>query len=62
MAVTVMFGEIGGDANLRGSDASADYRGADGEEAGLFLGDDSQVIAMDGGRELFWSGGIEFVA
>ena len=62
MTVTVMFGEIGGDANLRGSDASADYGGADGEEAGLFLRDNSQMIAMDGGGELFWSGGIEFVA
>ena len=62
VAVAVMFGEIGGYAELRGSDAAADDVGADGEEAGLLLRNDAEVIAMDGGGELFGSGGIELVA
>src|SRR5580704_540236 len=62
VAIAVMLGKIGGYADLRRSDAAADDVGADGEKAELFLGDDAEVIAMDGGGELFRSGGIEFVA
>ncbi len=47
VAICVAFGEIGGEAELRGSDAAADDGGSDGIEAGLFLGDNAKMIAMD---------------
>src|SRR5271169_3312530 len=59
MAVAVTLGEIGGESELRGSDAAANYRGADGEEAGLFLRDDAEVIAVDLRGRSFRLGGIE---
>src|SRR5260221_3766964 len=62
MAVTVVFGEISGYAELRRRDAAADYVGADGEEIVLLLGDYAEVITMDGSGELFGGGGIKFVA
>jgi len=62
MAVAVSFGESGGGAELRGSDASAKDGGADGEEAGLFLRDDAEMVAMDVLGDLFLFGGIESVA
>jgi hypothetical protein len=59
VAVGVTFGQVGGKAKLRGSDASANDGGADGEEAGLPLRNDAEVIAMDVGGERFGFGGIE---
>ncbi len=50
------------DTGIERTTATTDDGSADGEEAGLFLRDDAEVIAMDGGGELFGSGGIEFVA
>lgn len=52
-------GKIGGEAELRGSDASTNDGSADGEEAGLLLGLHAKMIAMDLGREIFGFGGIE---
>lgn len=62
MAIAVIFGKIGGSADLRGSNAAAEYGGPDGEQAGLLLGDDAEMIAIDGGRKLFGFGGIERIA
>lgn len=62
VTVTVMVSEIGGEPDLRRGDATADDVRADGEKAGLLLRDNAQVIAMDGGGELFGGGGIEFIA
>ena len=59
MAVGETFGEIGGEAELRGSDASTNDGSADGKEAGLLLGLHAEMIAMDLGREIFGFGGIE---
>ncbi len=59
VAVGVAFGEIGGEAKLRWSDAAANDGGADGEEAGLLLGNDAEMIAMDVRGGLLRFGGIE---
>ena len=59
VAVTVTFGEIGGEVELRGSNASANDGGADGEEAGLLLRDDAEMVAMNLRRRLDGFGGIE---
>jgi len=47
VAVGVTFGKIGGKAELRRSDASTNDGGTDGEEAGLLLRNDAEMIAMD---------------
>ncbi len=62
MSVGETVGQIGGLAELRGSDASTNYGGADGIEAGLLLGLHTEMIAMDVLREDFGLGGVEFVA
>ncbi len=59
VAVGIAFGEIGGKAELRGRDASTNDGGTDGEEAGLLLGDDAEMIAMNVGGDSFRLGGIE---
>jgi hypothetical protein len=59
VAVGVAFGEIGGKSKLRGSDASTNDGGANGEEAGLLLGNDAEMIAMNVRRESFDFSGIE---
>ena len=59
VAVAVTLGEIGGEPELRGRDATANDGGADGEQAGLFLRDDTEMIAVGARRELFGFGGIE---
>jgi hypothetical protein len=59
VSVGVAFGEIGGKPKLRGSDTSTNDGGANGEEAGLLLGNDAEMIAMNVRRESFWFSGIE---
>jgi hypothetical protein len=62
VAVGETLGEIGGKAELRGSDASANDGSADGKEAGLLLGLHAEMIAVDLGGKIFGFGGIERVA
>ncbi len=62
VAVTVAFREVGGDAKLRGSDASAGYGSADGEQAVLLLQGDSEVIAVDQRGRSIGDGGVERIA
>src|SRR5208337_1620495 len=62
MAVGETIGQVGGLAELLRSDAATNYGGADGIEAGLLLGLDTQVIAMNVRGKVFGFGGIEFVA
>jgi len=59
VAVGETFGEIGGEAELRGSDASANDGSADRKEAGLLLGLHAEMIAMDLGGKIFRLGRIE---
>ena len=59
VAVAIALSEIGGEVKLRGSDASADDGSADGEEAGLFLRDDAEMIAVDLRGRLEGFGGSE---
>ena len=61
VAVGEALGEIGGEAELRRSDASANDGSADGKEAGLFLGLHAEMIAMDLRGKIFVFGGIEGV-
>lgn len=59
VAVGVAFGEIGGEAKLRGSNATANDGGADGKQTGLLLRNDAEMIAMNVGRDRFGFGRIE---
>jgi hypothetical protein len=61
-AVAVAVGEIGGEAELRRGDASSDDRSADGEEAGLLLRDDTEMVSMNARGELFRRGGGKRIA
>jgi hypothetical protein len=62
VAIPIQLGEIGGEGELRGSNASADYGSADGEKAGLLLGDDAEMIAMNSSGRSDGFGGIERIA
>lgn len=59
MAVAIALGETGGEIELRGSDASANDGGANGEEAGLLLRDDAEMVAVDLRGRLEGFGGSE---
>ena len=62
VAVAVLVGKIGGEAELVGSDAAAEDVGADVREAELFLRVDADVIAVDVGRDFFRLARVEFEA
>lgn len=62
VAIAMLFSEVGGETDLRGSDAPTNDGSADGEEARLLLRDDAEMIAMEVGGKSFGFGGIEFVA
>jgi len=59
VAITIAFGEVGGESELSGRDSSANDGSADGKEAGLLLRDDAEMIAVDMSGGSFWFGGIE---
>ena len=59
VAIAIALGEIGGKVELRGSDAAANDGGADGEEAGLLLRDDAEMVAVDLRGRLDGFGGSE---
>jgi hypothetical protein len=59
VAVAMALGKIGREVELRGSDASADDGGADGEKAGLLLRDDAKMVAVDLSGRLDGFGGSE---
>ena len=59
LAVGMVFGELGGEAELRRGDAPTNDRGPDGEEAGLLLGSNTEMIAVEFRRKTFGYGGIE---
>ena len=62
MAIAVLIGEIGCQADLSGTDTPTDDRSADGKEGGLFLRNDAEMITVETGREEFRFGRIELVA
>src|SRR5208283_3628796 len=61
VAVGETLGQTGGEAELRGGDATANDGSADGKKAGLLLSLQAEMIAMDLGGKIFVLGGIEGV-